>query len=307
MSGFLWKSPNVCCPNHRKTEEQSRERGVALFAVLWVILVISILSVGISRETRTTARIAGNEMNSAQAQAAANAGLEWMTFWLSERLRGGTPQGLSAVGWTPITPLPVRADGRQYAWTFGDARVTLTVQAESGKLDLNRARPEILVAALSQLVPAQASALSTEILVIRRQRRQGQSIAWRLDDRPFARTSDLATLPSMTPALYARLSPLVTVWSGAESPDPLVAPGDLFDALPLEPDERRLLRSKRRAGIDPVGSDPAAFVISATAVLLDGTVAVAKRLIEIDLGNPARITVIEGMSADPVALSPPGK
>lgn len=297
-AGCLWESPNMSDPGQGDTKATPRERGVALFAVLWVILIISILSVGVSRETRITARIAGNEMNSARAQAAADAGLEWMAFWLSERLQGGAPQGLRAEGWTSGTPLPVRFDGRQYAWSFGEAMVTLTLQAESGKLDLNRVQPEILVTALRQLVPAEANALSTEILVARRQRRQGQFIGWRLDERSFVRTSELASLPSMTPQLYARLSPLVTVWSGAESPDPLLAPDALFDALPLEPDERRLLNSKRRAGIDPVGGDPAAFILSARAVLPDGTVAGAKRLMEIDLGNPAQIRVIQKMSAD---------
>src|SRR5262245_21848711 len=52
------------------------EQGIALIAVLWGLMLLSIIAVGISVEIRSTTSIARNRVENAAASAAADAGIQ---------------------------------------------------------------------------------------------------------------------------------------------------------------------------------------------------------------------------------------
>ena len=49
---------------------------------------------------------------------------------------------------------------------------------------------------------------------------------------PFASIQELQLVLGMTPPLYAKLAPLVTIWSGRNVPNPAHAPASVLAALP---------------------------------------------------------------------------
>src|SRR5262249_17724655 len=55
---------------------RSREQGIALIAVLWMLVLLSIVAAALSLETRSSTRVARNMAENAAARAAADAGVQ---------------------------------------------------------------------------------------------------------------------------------------------------------------------------------------------------------------------------------------
>lgn len=126
-----------------------------------------------------------------------------------------------------------RLTGEQREVEFDGARLVIAVEDENGKVPLNFiARPQ-LVQLFSEggASAAEAGALSDELLAERK-----------ADPRGLSALDQLAALQGMTPALYARIGPVVTVAS----------PIDAFDPRTASPLALSVMRSSLR---DP-GSEP---------------------------------------------------
>jgi general secretion pathway protein K len=93
--------------------------------VLWALVLLSIIAVSWSFESRTGARIARNMADNAAARAAADAGIQRVIFY----------------------PGKFRADGTVYNWRFANSTVHLSVQDELAKINLNKA-PEAALGCL---------------------------------------------------------------------------------------------------------------------------------------------------------------
>lgn len=114
-------------------------RGAALLLVLWLIALLAAL-VGAFALTARTEHLQGRVLHrGVVASEAARAGLEYAVA----RVIDTTPEGR----WLP--------DGRDYAWRFHDAALTLRIVDETGKVDLNVAQPPLL-AGLLQAAGAEA-------------------------------------------------------------------------------------------------------------------------------------------------------
>lgn len=154
----------------------------------------------------------------------------------------------------------------QLQFAFGDARVTVQIEPENAKVDLNSAE-EPLLQALSValgLSSDAAKAVAEAILDWRDENserrpygaesrdydraRQGSSGA---ANRPLASTAELRYLPPVDPALWARLEPLVTIYTGAPTPNPLKASPPVRRALAIA---RGLSGQKDRMGAGTAGS-----------------------------------------------------
>src|SRR3546814_9206840 len=63
----------------------------------------------------------------------------------------------------------------------------------------------------------------------------GGPIAWGAKDAQFDTVAEVEQVLGMTPAIYARVAPLLTVYSGQARPDPNFASGEVLQALGEDP------------------------------------------------------------------------
>ena len=186
----------------------SQQRGVALLLVLWALALLSLLLAGLASWVQLESRQALWARQHTQAQLAAEAGLAMAVQGLSDLQQRKR--------WV--------ADGREIALTFDDMPLRVSVRSERGKLDLNSAVAGD-IARLAQACgagKAQAAALAQSI-----ESRRGSGAP------PLRVIEELRPLPGMSQALYTRLLPEVTLWSGLDRPEPAFASALLRRALNL--------------------------------------------------------------------------
>ena len=153
----------------------SRQRGIALIAVLWTVLLLSLIATNFLTQTRTDARITRNLIDNAGSEALADAGVYRAILALLAPATGGLlgpeVEGLLEFGRGPgvVTRRSVedqlrplldgrvgadegvvfydvwRADGTEHLFLFGGGEVHIVIEDEAGKVDLNRAPDTLLV------------------------------------------------------------------------------------------------------------------------------------------------------------------
>lgn len=209
------------------------DRGAALLLVLWLLALLTAL-VGAFALTAQTEHIQGVVASRGlAAREAARAGVEYAIARLSNddpRLR-----------WL--------ADGRSYDWRFAGARVEINIVDEQGKVDLNVADAPLLASLLRVLGSDQhdAGQLAGAILDWRDADSLTQPSGGAEDadyaaagrgygaaDAPLGSVAEVEQVLGMTPALYARLAPNVTVFSGRAQPDPTYASSEVLTAMGLD-------------------------------------------------------------------------
>lgn len=207
----------------RHPEDQS---GIALVAVLWGVLLLSALAIAFSLEARTETRLAKNFFESAEAEAAADAGVYWA---VGELLR-------------PPETRQIVADGAIYELGFAGSRLHIAVRDEAGKVDLNAAPAALIAAAMAAAgADIRTAQRIAENIVERRNgvaRRQPRGAARRdrgsleaLRGGSFRLVEELRAVQGVTPALYEAAAPFLTVYSGMGGVDPSIAPLALLRAL----------------------------------------------------------------------------
>jgi general secretion pathway protein K len=186
------------------------------------------------------------------AQQAARAGIEYAVH----RVGDNDPRRQ----WLP--------DGRDYPWAFGDAELTIRVTDESGKVDLNQADATLLAALFTLLGGEQADA----------ERVAGAILDWRdsdpltqpsggaedpdyasagrahgAKDAQFESVAEVEQVLGMTPELYAKVEPYLTVFSGRGAPDPAFAAAEVLRAMGQDPEPILARRRASNANGDPSG------------------------------------------------------
>ncbi len=272
------------------------ERGVALFTAVWLTLAISVLAIGVARESRTAVAITANEIAAARAAQAAEAGLARLMLTVLAEAEGlplpvDAEERAYARGAEPIGRGPFPLDGRPVAWARADAVVILRAEAERGKYDLNAGRPALLARILAAAGAPEPARLA-EAMLDRRRRDLSLGVSWRLDDREIASLDDVARLPGVDRALRDRLAPLVTVWSDRVDPDPATAPAALYAVLPLSEAARTLAEEARAARRYETDGDAEMYTLRVRARLADGTAAEASALVEIDPGGAPPLRIV---------------
>jgi general secretion pathway protein K len=234
-------------------------RGFALILVLWIVALLAVIAASLVSSGRTETRLAHNLVENAKAEALADGAIERAVLGLLT-----TDQDRA---W--------RAGGGPYALAYGEGEVQVSVADEDGKVDLNAAPPELLAGLLAQLgLDADAAKAMADRIVDYRDPDHDLSPQGAEDpqyatagrpagaqDRPFATESELLGVLGMTPELYRRMRPYVTVFSGAEAVDPLHASRVVLAAIPGMTDQ--LIEAFAKAGPedDPLASvdDESAF------------------------------------------------
>jgi general secretion pathway protein K len=260
----------------------SAARGAALLLVLWLIVLLSAL-VGAFALTARVEGLQGRVLyHGIVAGEAARAGLEYAMT----RIDHADPR----LQWLP--------DAREHRWRFEDAALTVTIVDESGKLDLNQADAALL-GALFEAAGSEPQAAA---------RLAGAILDWRDVDpltqpgggaedpdyaaagRPygakdalFESVAEVEQVLGMTPALYARVEPYLTVYSGRTLPDETFAPGMVLQAMGLDADRVLAERLARAADGMPSGEafvgNSGTYSIESRARLRNGREAVLRAVI----------------------------
>lgn len=201
-----------------------RERGIALISVLWVGVVLGALAAAVVALSRGDLDLAHSQRVRAEAELAADSAARTAIYALINRAD------------TPIT-----ADGSVTAWRRGGAELRVEVSSEHGRVDLNRAPPDLVAALLAQAgaEPGEAEQIAAAIADFAdADDARTPSGAERPDyeaaglpgpkNAPFEHEAELLGVLGMPAGLYRRISDAVTVHSGRPTPrsgqeQPLVA------------------------------------------------------------------------------------
>jgi len=250
----------------------ARVRGVAFVLVLWVIAMLAILLGSFSMVARTENLQSRHLFDTTQARYAAEAGLNLAVY----ELRKSDP----AERWI--------GDGRPYTFGYGEAEIEVRITDDSGKIDLNSAASSSNPTTLVNLFTARgvehdrAIALAAAVIdwvdTDDQTQPNGAEIAeykaaglsYGPKNAPFDTVSELQQVLGMDYALYEKLEPSLTIYSGNASPSAAFASVDTLRAMypDVSPDELAALVAQRQS-MSP------ADMASAGLTLPDGTPLVA--------------------------------
>ena len=106
----------------------TRQKGLALVLVLWVLSLLTIMAGSFALSMRREASITAGIKNNAQAMAVAESGIAMAEMMLL----------------TADPDKRWRADGSIYEIVATDAKVRVRLLSEAGKIDINKADPILL-------------------------------------------------------------------------------------------------------------------------------------------------------------------
>lgn len=208
-----------------------RQQGVALVLVLWVITLLTVIAGNFAYSMRGEAQIAANLMQNAQAESRADAGVQRAWFELMKPL--GDPSR-----W--------RADGALHQFIQQGVTVEVAIYDEAGKIDLNAA-PEALLTGLFRSVGVDepiGSTLTAAILDWRSPGMLKRINGAKEDDyraagkdygppnAPFQAIDEVQRVLGMTPEIYRKIAPALTIYSGQAGVNTSVATRGVLLALP---------------------------------------------------------------------------
>lgn len=205
-----------------------RQRGIALLVVLWACTLLAILLGGFATLARTEATQTRYLATRAQLRYLAEAGVMRGLAEITAK-NGGQWVG----------------DGRPYGVNIDGQHVEVRIIDDLGKIDINTADVPVL-RNLFIAVGLDAGAASTLADNVResrdpsgafnRQEGTQRYVQAGLTQGPryasFNAPDEIQSVLGMTPALYRKIAPVLTVWSNRQTPAPAFAPTLALAALP---------------------------------------------------------------------------
>ena len=283
----------------RMLTPRCRQDGMALVLVLWLVVLLSIMAAGHSRNVHTDTTLAARQLQSAKARALAEAGINHVIL---EMLAADSDR-----------KLPV--DGSLFSIRIGDDDVTIAIRDAAGFVDLNAANAELLNAALKvcgvseterrDLVDAVLDWRDKDDLTrlhgVEDDDYFAAGVSWSSRDDAFEAVDELKYLPGMSQARYDCLAPFVTVHSGRAGLNMEYAPPALITALTGE----------EIPAVAPEGADSEAgtprngtFHIYASASGSSGAIAAIEAVIEISRASDAPFKVLDWREPPRVEFPP---
>jgi general secretion pathway protein K len=190
----------------------SRQCGFALLIVLWTMALLAVLVAQFTSTGRNELRVSANLRTNAVVQAAADGAVHEAALRLL--------QGL----WFP--------DGRAHVVRIGTSAVDVRVTDESWKVNPNEANLAMLQAMLASrgIDAGRTASLSKAIIDwrtgseapppsagLRRAPLQPAGLSRRPTIRQFESLDELALVPTMTPALLARITPALSLYQEGDA------------------------------------------------------------------------------------------
>ena len=207
------------------------QSGIALVLALWITVLLTVLASGFAFSMRSEALATRNAVSLARARALADGALERTAFELMR------PQIADA--WQP--------DGQPHRWNDADAAIVVTAVDEAARIDINTAPDALLknlLIAVGGLDDTAATALVDAIGDWRdpddlRRPSGAEAPEYRAANlkyvpanAPFETVEELGRVLGMTPAVFQRIAPLVTVYSRQPGINPATAGRSVLLALP---------------------------------------------------------------------------
>ncbi len=211
---------------------QARQAGIALIAVLWLTVLLTVVASGFAYSMRGEALAARNALSLAQARAAADGAVERTAFELSR------PRNIADV-WQP--------DGVAHVWQDGEARLTVTATDETARIDVNAAPAPLLRGLLQNVGGLDADTAQHVVEAIEDWRdaddlkrpNGAEDADYRAAGRTygpanasFSAVGELRRVLGVTPGLMARIADDLTVYSWQPAINPATASRDVLLALP---------------------------------------------------------------------------
>ena len=209
---------------------QDKRRGFILVIVLWFMASLSLLTVSFGMSARGGIKLVGNEISSAKELALLDAGIELA----AARLALSDPEDR----WL--------ADGKAHHINFAGAELNIRVYDPSRRIDINKSDGALLNGLLRQFVDDKglADKITGQILDWRRDRKigPGGGTGGVQPGRPrssegangsrFIDVTEVQYVAGVTPSLYQRLRPFLTVHSDDGRINPLSARRQVLLAIP---------------------------------------------------------------------------
>jgi general secretion pathway protein K len=200
-----------------------------LLYVLWAIALLTMIATATLGTGTVSYRQTRNLADAAQQEALAEAAVNRAVLALLE----------------PRPERRWRVDSAEQTFSFAGATLTVAIQDELGRVDINHADTPLVTAALrASGLPAQvASETADKILDWRdagsTKRLNGAKapdyaaagLAYRPRNRSLQSVGELKLVLGITPEIFRRLEPFVTVHSGKAMIDPQFAPEKLLAAI----------------------------------------------------------------------------
>jgi len=238
----------------------ARERGFALILVLWSLLLLTTIGISFGYAARVETVTGTTLSDAVRAEAVAAGGVRRAILGLlakDEELR-----------W------PV--DGQVRAIPWPNALLRVSVRAESAKIDLNQAPPELLTGLFENLLPEGEAERLVEVVLAQRERAgarpQGETDTDRrasrsarlargtrpsgLAQQAFTSVDELVQLPGFDPERVRRVRPYLTVHSGRAKIDAASADVEVLAAVPGVSREAALEFVAERAARPAVDGEP---------------------------------------------------
>lgn len=256
------------CLSRRKPSQS----GFALVAVIWTLGLITLLGMAVIVGARYRTKTSSNYASVAAAEMAAESAVN---LAIAAAL-AATPEQAAHF------PLRCRLPAGE--------RATITVEEETGKIDLNAASPAALTRFFIALTAdqSQGARIAAEIIEFRRPKAQSAPAAGAAEAR-FATAMQLDQIDGVSPRLFRAALRHVTVHSGRPEPDIEAASPAMLRLLNVEPKQGA---SKR--GL-PVGGS---MTIRADVSAEDGTRFIREALVSLGSGNVRPFVIREWRRGD---------
>ncbi|MCZ6526457.1 MAG: type II secretion system protein GspK [Gammaproteobacteria bacterium] len=217
---------NILC----KSLNYHRQSGIALIVVLWMLALLTVMAGGYSATMRTETILTAHQIHSAQSRALAEAGI-WLA--VNELMK-------------PRLDRNWKSDGTAYDVELHGDKMQVSIQDESGKIDLNTARVELLHGLLKSagVNDAQSIELLHAILDWRDRdnlerkagaednRYQLAGLTYGAKDGPFNSIDELRLVMGMTEQIFQQIKSALTIHSHQPGINPTLAPRVSLMALP---------------------------------------------------------------------------
>ena len=185
------------------------ERGIAIVAALWASAILAVIVGSVLQLVRADAVLGRGRQEAAELGAIVDGAINLAILALLGPSGGQFP-----------------TDGTPVGLPFAGYEIQVKVEDEAGKIDLNASGEPVLRQLLAGVgLDANAAQLLAENIMLWPERPGGGGSQTRRAEQPlrsarFQSVEDLQLVAGMTPQLYGRVAPLVTVYSQTPWIDP---------------------------------------------------------------------------------------
>ena len=284
----------------RLASAKSRQGGIALLLVLWMLVLLTIIAISLTVTQRTETTLTGNQIASARFRAQAEAAIHYAGLnLLATATLDEDDEGL----WVP--------DGSVHTWSFAGAELEIRLYDEASLIDLNTADRDLLAALLAAVgfEEGERDALVDALLdwrdpddlhLINGAEDPDYADAGRpygAKDGSFDSLEELRQVLGFGPTLYAALAPALSVSSKRPRPQATYAPPLVqaaLEGLSLEEVEQRIeeeAAAPTEETVDKTQRGGPLYRIRVRARTDDGGQQAMEALVNIQRGSTASVAV----------------